>query len=485
MTRPFDYFVIFAEMRTGSNFLESNLSLFPGLATYGEAFNPAFIVKPNLNDLFGVTVEARNADPIRLIGKMRDNTDGIPGFRFFHDHDARVYEHVIDDPRCAKVVLTRNFVDSYVSRKIARATDQWQLNNVRDAKHQKIHFEPTEFLRQFAEITAFQQQLQKRLQSTGQTAFYLTYEDTQDLEVVNGLAKLLGEATRLDAFSDKHKKQNPEALADKVVNFDELVETVQSVGLFDVEQVPVYEPRRPPLVPSYVTAAEAPLLFMPIEGAPGDEVLDWMAALDGGGRDTLATGMTQKDLRKWKRSHPGHRSFTVVRHPALRAHAAFCRHFLTDGPSAYPEIREALRSHYGVPLPDSPVPGPDYDRVAHRAAFLAFLKFLKSNLEGQTSIRVDAAWGTQSAIIQGFGQVLLPDHILREDDLETGLTMLAKDAGLSASGTLPKTVPDAPFTLADIYDDDIEEAVRRPYQRDFMQFGYRPWSKIRGKSGRG
>ncbi len=481
MTRSFDYFVIFAEMRTGSNFLESNLSLFPGLATYGEAFNPYFMVEPKLEELFGVTVEARNADPIRLIEKMRDNTDGIPGFRFFHDHDVRVYEHVIEDPRCAKVVLTRNFVDSYVSRKIARATDQWQLGNVRDAKHQKIRFEPAEFLRQFAEVTAFQHQLQKRLQSTGQSAFYLAYEDTQDLEVVNGLARFLGETTRLEGFSGKHKKQNPEALEEKVVNFDELVETVQSIGLFDVEQVPVYEPRRSPLVPNYVTAAKAPLLFMPIEGAPGDEVLNWMAALDGVGRDGLATGMTQKDLRKWKRSHPGHRSFTVVRHPALRAHAAFCRHFLSNGPSAYPEIREALRSHYDVPLPESPVPGPDYDRVAHRAAFLAFLKFLKSNLDGQTSIRVDGAWATQSAIIQGFGQVLLPDHILREDDLEIGLTMLAKDAGLSTAGALPKAVPDAPFTLAEIYDDEIEEAVRRPYQRDFMQFGFRPWRKGKSK----
>lgn len=31
----------------------------------------------------------------------------------------------------------------------------------------------------------------------------------------------------------------------------------------------------------------------------------------------------QKSLRQWKRARPGHRSFTVIRHPLLRAHQAF------------------------------------------------------------------------------------------------------------------------------------------------------------------
>ena len=122
MTRRFDCFVIFAEMRTGSNFLESNLDLFPGLTTYGEAFNPYFMVRPGTEALFGLTLDARNDDPVALLTLMKTHTSGLPGFRFFHDHDRRIFEHVIDDPRVAKVVLTRNFVDAYVSRAIAQAT---------------------------------------------------------------------------------------------------------------------------------------------------------------------------------------------------------------------------------------------------------------------------------------------------------------------------------------------------------------------------
>ena len=53
MTGNFDYFVVFAEMRTGSNFLESNLNAFDGIECHGEAFNPHFIGYPNKTELLG------------------------------------------------------------------------------------------------------------------------------------------------------------------------------------------------------------------------------------------------------------------------------------------------------------------------------------------------------------------------------------------------------------------------------------------------
>ncbi len=475
MSRQFDYFVIFAEMRTGSNFLESNLDLFPGLQTYGEAFNPYFMVQPDCEELFGVTVEARNADPLRLIARMKEETEGVPGFRFFHDHDNRVFEAVIDDPRCAKVVLTRNFVDAYVSRKVAWETDQWQLSDVHDVIKKKARFVPQEFAKLYFRITEFQQKVLGRLQRSGQTAFYLDYEDLQDIEVINGLAAFLGESSRIEEFSGKFKKQNPEGHEEKIVNYPDLVKTVNEINFFDIGRTPVFEPRRTPMVPSYVTAAVAPLMFLPIQGGPVDEVLAWLAALDGVGQDALVTGMSQKDMRKWKRTHPGHRGFTVLRHPAARAHAAFCRHFLSDGPETYLEIRRALREHYHVPLPDDLVPGADYDRIAHREAFLAFLKFVKSNLQGQTTIRVDGAWATQGHVIQGFGQVHLPDHLLRESRLALGLEQLCAEVGI-APVSPPEAIADTPFTLEDIYDAEIEKAVRAAYQRDYMLFGFDDWA---------
>ena len=79
MDRPFDSFVILAEMRTGSNFLESNLNEIEGLHSYGEVFNPYLICKPEQTDLFGVTLAERDADPLRMIeieGERHIATEG-------------------------------------------------------------------------------------------------------------------------------------------------------------------------------------------------------------------------------------------------------------------------------------------------------------------------------------------------------------------------------------------------------------------------
>ncbi|SPF78999.1 hypothetical protein ALP8811_02933 [Aliiroseovarius pelagivivens] len=470
MTKKFDCFIILAEMRTGSNFLESNLDQFDGLQCYGEAFNPYFMVNPELKDLFGVTVKQRDKNPVRLLDQMKENTDGIPGFRFFHDHDMRIFEHVIDDPRCAKVVLTRNQVESYVSRRIAWATQQWALTNGKDAKKFRVRFDSSEFENFFYEYKAFQLKIKNRLQKTGQTAFYIDYEDTQDIECVNGLGKFLGAEHEITKFSGKFKKQNPESLADKVRNMDELVETVRNIDLFDLGKVPNFEPSRPPAVPTYMTAGNAPLMFLPIKGGPVERVQGWMQ-----GFGELSSEFTQKSLRQWKNRNKGHRTFTVLRHPVARLHAAFCTHFLQDGPETYWEIKTALRENYDVPLPEH-LPDSNWDKAAHRTAFIAFADFVSRNLVGQTGIRVDAAWATQSAVIKGFSEFQLPDRILREDELKDGLLALAQDVGLGAP-KVPAQQSDTPFELGQIYDDEVEAAVKAAHQRDYMMFGFKPWGK--------
>ena len=163
----FDYFILFAEMRTGSNFLESNLNLFDGLACLGEAFNPHFIGYPNTDDVLGITQTQREADPQRLVDAVKA-APGLNGFRFFNDHDPRVLDIALTDPRCAKIVLTRNPADSFVSWKIATRTGQWKLTNVTHAKTDKIRFDPAEFETHLASLQAFQVRILNTLQQTGQ-----------------------------------------------------------------------------------------------------------------------------------------------------------------------------------------------------------------------------------------------------------------------------------------------------------------------------
>ena len=63
----FDSFVVLAEMRTGSNFLESNLNALNGVTCHGEAFNPHFIGSPKDAPILGVDRAVRDAAPLDLL----------------------------------------------------------------------------------------------------------------------------------------------------------------------------------------------------------------------------------------------------------------------------------------------------------------------------------------------------------------------------------------------------------------------------------
>lgn len=467
----FDYFVIFAEMRTGSNFLEACMNAIPGVQCYGEAFNPHFIGHKDSRAMLGISLASRTEEPARLLAAMQGQTDGLPGFRFFHDHDPRILAHVLEDRRCAKIVLTRSPVESYVSLKIAEQTGQWKLTDMKHQKTAQVRFDRAEFRAHLDDTQGFQKNLMHALRVSGQNAFYLGYDDIAELDVLNGLARFLGVSGRLDEIPRSLKKQNPAPLSEKVENFDELQAALGELDPYDLTHLPNFEPSRGPGVPGYMAADGVPLLYMPVRGGPVARAETWLQTM--GGDKPLLRGLTQKTLRQWKRRNPGHRSFTIVTHPAERAHHAFCSHILGDGPGVYNDLRETLRKAYKLPIPEA-APGKGYGPAEHRKAFLAFLGFLKGNLAGQTSVRVDGAWASQSNLLQGMAQFGLPDMVMRAESLERDMGLIAQQVG-ATTAPLDDAVPDEPFGLAAIYDEAVETAVRDVYQRDFMAFGYQAW----------
>ncbi|WP_372836303.1 sulfotransferase family 2 domain-containing protein, partial [Puniceibacterium confluentis] len=239
-------------------------------------------------------------------------------------------------------------------------------------------------------------------------------------------------------------------------------------------RTPNFEPRRGPVVPSYVAAARTGLLSMPIRSGPEAAVNTWLAELDAVDDSALLRDFSQKDLRQWKREHEGHRSFCVLRHPVARAHDAFCSRILSTGPGTVLQIRKTLRRAHSLPIPETG-PGPEYDLSAHRSAFTAWLTFLKANLAGQTAVRVDAHWASQAQVLQGMAEFTLPDMIIREEEMGDYLPALAMQVGHPAPPD-PVPVPTrAPFALAQIYDDEIESLARDAYNRDYLMFGFADW----------
>ncbi len=453
-------------MRTGSNFLEANLNALAGVSCLGEVFNPHFIGKKDQVALFDVDLAMRDQDPRLLLRRLRDRTPGLAGFRYFHDHDPRILPEVLDDPSCAKIVLTRNPIESYVSLKIAQATGQWKLTNAKNLKTAQARFDAAEFETHLEAQQAFQIQILHGLQVTGQTAFYIDYEDIQDLAVLNGLAAWLGVEARLEAPDATLKKQNPEEISDKVANAAEMERSLARLDRFNLSRTPNFEPRRPPAIPSFVALEGAGLLYMPVRGGPEAQVKAWMARLD---RGELIGGFVQKSLRQWKKAHPRHRSFTVLRHPLLRAHAVFLD-LVVSGKLA-DQRQQLIRSQKA----DLPPPGqPFLDPAQHRAAFHAFLRFAKLSAGGQMGLKVDPHWASQAAVLQGFAGFQGPDLVIREDRLAEGLAWLADELGLTDP---PPAIPDraAAEALDAIWDPTLDEAAAEAWPRDYMGFGFPRW----------
>ncbi len=469
----FQSFVIFADMRTGSNFLEANLNKFDGVTCHGEAFNPHFIGYPNQDAILDITREDRESDPFKLLSRIAQEP-GLNGFRYFRDHDPRVLDHLIEDRSCAKIILTRNPVDSFVSLQIARATGQWKLTNVKNSKTQQVPFDADAFETHLAQLQAFQVKLLNLLQVSGQTAFYVAYEDLQNVDVMNGLAAYLGVEARAKSLNKKLKKQNPEPMSTKVSNFDVVEKTLARLDRFNLSRTPNFEPRRGPMIPSFAAAPESPLLFMPLRTGPNGAVRKWLAGLDKQAPANLHEGFTQKALREWLKDHPGYRSFTVIRHPVARAHTAFCERILATGEGSFPEIRATLQRVHEIDLPESELE-PGYTAEAHKAAFLGFLGFLKNNLNAQTAVRVDGSWASQIALLQGISEFLVPHMIVREGDMRNSLALLASQVGKSQMPKIPDETDPLAGRLAEIYDDTIEAAAREAYVRDYEAFGFTAW----------
>lgn len=462
---PFTSFVILAEMRTGSNLLQSYLSEVPGVTCYGEMFNPAFVNSPGKMSFLGIDYETRDKDPFRLLSTARD-TDRLVGFRLFRNHDPRIRDHVLADPACAKVVLTRNPLEMYVSHKVAETTDQWMLFNVARRRGAKVRFDAAEFAEFLDRLQAQQLLIQNRLQTTGQSAFHIHYDDLNDLGVVNGLLAWLGVAERLRELPRHMKKQNPGPLEDQLENPQDLAPGLSRIDRFDLGRTPNFEPRRAPMLNACIAAARAPVLFMPLRGAPEGELAGWLAALDGVAEGALIRDFNAGRLREWRRARGDRRSFTVLRHPLRRAHLAFCRKVLTG---EFDQVREHLARLYGVTLPgDATRLPPDL----HRAAFLAFLRFCQASLSGQTGLQPWPIWASQAALLDAFGTIGAPDMILREDRLAQGLAHLCAELGLPCPPAPPTAGAPPPVPLEVILDAEVIAAGRAAYWRDYELFGF-------------
>jgi hypothetical protein len=481
----FKYFVLLANMRTGSNLFEQNINLYDSFDCNGELFNPSFVGYPNQDEYCGMDVNARDRDPVKLLRKMiAQSTDSLPGFRLFSDHDPRVLDYVLEDETCAKIVLTRNPLDSYISHAIARKTDQWRLTDLHKRKTALVDFDIVGFKSYVNNLSEFSKKIRTGLQTTGQAAFQLSYSDLAQVEVFNGLSRFLESEEKLEGLKEKIKRQNPEGLSEKVNNYKEMMEQVRSINFLDTGLPEFHEPERHAAAKNFIVGDGVPLLFQPIGHYGKSALTDWMKAHLNRDRGALLSELKQKQIFNWLGENPTRIVFSMLSHPVERLHHAFNIHIFQAGERGFPWIRRILIEQYNIKIPDAALcetlnkgalDSIGYDAEDYRQAVKKFAKFLNGNLKGQTRARIDHSWASQTAILDGYTKVVHPDYLLRGQTYQKVAESIEDQLGLPHIAIGDAIEETAAFDLAQIYDEELEHLVAKAYSRDYMNFGFKSW----------
>ncbi len=488
----FKYFVIFGSMRSGSNLLEQSLNQFPSIICYGELFNPSFVGDYENKERLGYSVAKREKDPFGLLDAMNGETDDkIPGFRIFRDHDPRIIEKTLNDPECAKIILQRDLLDSFISLRIAGRTGQWLLRDAPHRKSSKVHFDAYDFQSYREKQDVFYQNIRRTLQETGQTAFWLNYPEQRELPVLNGLAKFLGVSKPIKSVKEILRRQNPGPLSEKVENYREMMAALGKTESDEIISLGAKKTRAN--IPRMVTCVASPLLFAPIPGGPNEEILRWMYNLDGGENQLhdyftavtdekiLHTKHSQRTLLEWMRANPDVFVMTAVRHPLARAYDAFMSKIFMTGPNTYDFIRKQLIQNFDIDIPNAEVmdecdrdalTDAGYETKHHRLAFHNFLRFLKSNLDGQTSIRIDGLWAEQMSFLPGFNSAVPIALIAKEGCLDPSFRYVETLLDLEQPKLGAPIKPDHAIQLSEIYTRQTENLARKVYATDYARFGF-------------
>jgi len=479
--QPFTSFVMLGAMRSGSNLLEKFLNQYDGLVCHGELFHKSFIGVQGCQNYLGVSTEARNEDPQRLLDAVRaNNPRKITGYRFFQDHHTPVMEAALKDRFCAKIILTRDPVESFVSLQIALETQQWLVSDIAHRREMQIHFDLGAYATYLKDRTAYYDRVYHALATSEQPYFEIDYTMLNKVENINRLAAFIGDRAGKTTLNEPIKRQNPGALASKISNIEEVRAALDAPSLQD-RPPPILTPileSGTDLSRAYFSRKNA-LVFGPVPGVPDEGVRKWLEMQN---QSPPQNGFSSHKLAEWKAQNESPTLFSVVRHPVLRAYNAFMLKIFATNSGGYVSIRQELENQFGMILPQGEI-APWHDRRAlerkgygaeeHRICFKLFLIFVAANLGNGTKIRQDGKWQLQTEIIRRY-QILIPDVIvLKEKNLEFGLKYLSNRFNIPSICDWKNEVdPAFSFSLSEIYDAEAETLAREAYGQDYDELGF-------------
>lgn len=468
------YFAIFGAMRTGSNLLEKTLEALGDTACYGEAFNPGFISGPRKTVVLGHTVATRDADPGAFLETLiHAEPDRIAGFRIFPDHSKAIMDRALADPRCIRIILTRDPLDSWVSLKIAQTTGQWMLGKRKVRATARVHFDAAEFERFCKARAEHLAWLDRQLARHGTSAIRVDYHELRDPMKLQAIAHAIGSRGSLPLRAPI-QRQNPEPIHEKVENYFEMC---SHLGMTPEVERPAPLVRREDLIrPGWLPAAYAPL---PGAGlAPALALLHRIEVRDHGVAKLAPPELLQRS--GFGRLFPtgadtGGEVFTLLADPLERLHWSFLndvfgpgwrcskiRHRLELDHGRFPRGEEALRT--------------DYPARRHRRHFNGFLDLVAKAAKGTLGIAMRPEWAPQIEMLGIYG-VADRVRLFRYDDFADMVHWLTDLAGVQPFppgqiNGMRQTAAQTLLPIEGVRTPEILARVQELHAADYDAFGF-------------
>lgn len=424
------YFAILGAMRTGSNLLEKTLEALGDTVCYGEAFNPRFVSGPRKEQVLGFDLAQRKADPFGFLEAMITSWPRkTAGFRIFQGHETAILEHVLGDPNCIRIVLTRTPLESYISLKIARETDQWMLRDPRRRTMARVRFDAAEFAEYRRKQAAYYAWLDARMASHGTQAIRIDYAQLSEHAILQQIARDIGSAGTVPAESPT-LRQNPEALSLKVENYAEMCAEL-GIEPEEATETPAAGPIK------LMCPPDLPIAFAPVAGPALTPVITMLHRIEV--RDLSRPKLTppvllDRALRGvlYPSTGQGSRTtFTMICDPFVRLHAAFVEEVLGPG-FRFSSIRRTLiEDHGGIPPPKGLTTGrAEYPQDLHQLHFAGFVKIVAEAIDGSGTFPLIADWMPQAEIIDLHAGTAEVTKVFRHDAFEEAVHWLTDLMGL-------------------------------------------------------
>jgi len=211
--RSHELFALVGHARTGSNYVLRGLTTASTVRVYNEPFAQHNRGPGRSFDEVMSTIAGRQPFSIRVVG-----------FKVFYYHlsDAE-WSMLVGVPALRVVHLTRrNRLRTVVSLAIAMKTDRWTgTHGSVSVDERRVTLDVTTLIRRLEEIEAAERIARRRL--AGVNVFELVYEDllADPLHFFEQVGRFLA-INGLDIDKITLPRQNPEALADLIENFDDV-----------------------------------------------------------------------------------------------------------------------------------------------------------------------------------------------------------------------------------------------------------------------